>query len=197
MSKGLAVSEPTTTVVGSRPYPWPYDGIVDPSTTALVVVVGRGLSDAEALSAFEGIAVVARQMRMTDMKIYWVACSLEGKQLDLLTDAATADDVTVECSTQNGFIGSELDLTLRVAGVSHLAVAGFPTELAVHSTIRRANDLGYECLLLEDGCVAADSTLQRSAQSMIEMSGGIFGAVGSSQHLIAALQKHKTKLTSN
>jgi nicotinamidase-related amidase len=59
----------------------------------------------------------------------------------------------------------------------------------VHSTLRRANDIGYECLLLEDMCVPLDPDLQESSISQILMSGGIFGAVGESAALLEALQK--------
>jgi nicotinamidase-related amidase len=59
----------------------------------------------------------------------------------------------------------------------------------VHSTLRSANDRGYECLTIADACLAADTETQRGAISSIEMSGGIFGAVGSTDAVIAALNQ--------
>ena len=60
-------------------------------------------------------------------------------------------------------------------------------ETGVHSTIRSANDRGYECLLALDACIPYDPDLAPAARSQIEMSGGIFGAVGDTAAVLAAL----------
>ena len=73
------------------------------------------------------------------------------------------------------------------AGLTHLLIAGFPFELGADCTMREANDLGYECLLIEDCCSGmADDTLS-GAVSSVTMSGGIFGAVATSEDVLAAL----------
>jgi nicotinamidase-related amidase len=84
-------------------------------------------------------------------------------------------------------IGGELELILRSQQIDRFALAGWPLEISVHSTMRRANDIGYECILLEDLCVPLDPELQESSVSQILMSGGIFGAVGESAALLEAL----------
>ena len=48
----------------------------------------------------------------------------------------------------------------------------------MHSTLRSANDQGYECLLLTDACAPLDPDTTSAALSMVTMSGGIFGALG-------------------
>ena len=57
----------------------------------------------------------------------------------------------------------------------------------MHSTMRSANDRGYECLLVVDACAPLDPDLVPPAISMVEMSGGIFGAVGTTAPVLAAL----------
>ena len=87
----------------------------------------------------------------------------------------------------DGFFGSPLDHRLRAAGRDHLAIGGFGLEATVHSTLRSANDAGYECLLLTDASAPLDPALAGAAASIVTMSGGIFGALGSTTDLLAAL----------
>ncbi|RZI92158.1 MAG: isochorismatase family protein, partial [Microbacterium sp.] len=67
------------------------------------------------------------------------------------------------------------------------AVVGAGLETCVHSTMRSANDRGLECLLVLDACVAYDPDLVAPARSQVEMSGGIFGAVGDTSAVLDAL----------
>ena len=87
----------------------------------------------------------------------------------------------------DGFYASPLDATLRALGRDQLVVCGQWLETGVHSTMRSANDRGYECLLAIDACVPYDPDLAAASRSQIEMSGGIFGAVGESAAVIDAL----------
>ena len=87
----------------------------------------------------------------------------------------------------DGFHGSPLDTLLRGARTDRLLLAGAGLETCVHSTMRSANDRGYECLLVTDACAAYDEQLVAQAISMIEMSGGIFGAVATSAAVLDAL----------
>ena len=66
---------------------------------------------------------------------------------------------------------------LRAAGRDLLLLAGGWLEVGVHSTMRSANDRGYECLLVPSACIAIDDTTRAATISSTEMSGGIFGAV--------------------
>jgi nicotinamidase-related amidase len=97
-------------------------------------------------------------------------------------------DAVVDATGVDGFFGSNLDALLRRWGCTHLAMAGFGLEGPVHSTLRSANDRGYECLLLADACAAMGEQTRRGALSTVTMSGGIFGAVGTVADLAALLE---------
>jgi nicotinamidase-related amidase len=92
---------------------------------------------------------------------------------------------------KGSFHATDLEQVLRGHGITSLVVAGVTTEVCVHTTVREANDRGYECLVLEDCVASYFEDFQRAAIAMIAAQGGIFGWVSTSERLLAALAGHR------
>jgi nicotinamidase-related amidase len=78
-------------------------------------------------------------------------------------------------------------MILQLRGIANLVLTGITTDVCVHTTMRDANDRGYECLLLSDCTAATDLGNHLAALKMITMQGGVFGAHTTSTELLAAL----------
>ena len=88
---------------------------------------------------------------------------------------------------KGAFFATDLAAILHHRGVTQLVVTGVTTEVCVHTTVREANDRGYDCLVLEDCVGSYFPEFQDIGLKMIKAQGGIFGWVGRSGPLIAAI----------
>lgn len=88
---------------------------------------------------------------------------------------------------KGSFCATDLELLLHTRGIRNLVLTGITTDVCVHTTMREANDRGFECVLLQDCCGATDAGNHAAAINMVLMQGGVFGTVSDSRKLIECL----------
>ncbi len=104
---------------------------------------------------------------------------------EIVEEVAPVDgEVVIDKPGKGAFYATDLDLVLRTLGVTHLVLTGITTDVCVHTTMREANDRGYECLILSDCTGATDPSNHDAALHMVTMQGGVFGAVATSTAVI-------------
>ena len=107
---------------------------------------------------------------------------------DIISELAPlAGEPVIDKPGKGAFWATDLHLILQNRGIRQLIVTGVTTEVCVHTTVREANDRGYDCLVPEDCVGSYFPEFHTAALKMIKAQGGIFGWVSHSSKILTAL----------
>lgn len=98
-------------------------------------------------------------------------------------------EIVIDKPGKGAFYMTDLDLILKNRKIKYLLVAGVTSHVCVSTTIREANDRGYECLMVTDCCAAFDERDHLDTIHQITQQGGIFGFASNSLEIINELNK--------
>src|ERR1700734_2290074 len=180
----------------SEPYAWPYNGDLRPQNTALVIIDMQ--TDFCGVGGYVhkmGSALSLTRPPIERRKHVLAPARPCGRFLvrgepgwEIIGELAPRQgEPIIDKPGKGSFCATDLELMLRLRGIENIVLTGITTDVCVHTTMREANDRGFECVLIEDCCAATDKSKHEHALKMVKMQGGVFGAVATSTALIGAL----------
>src|SRR5262245_21025678 len=191
-------------LTASAPYPWPFDLPVDEplggdrlALLCIAVQPSFAVTTVGADVATMTISLAARALRHAGARVVavTVGAAAGGRRAPVATVEVEAPEPLIAASADavvstvglDGFYASPLEPLLRAWGCDRLVLCGLGAETAVDGTLRSANDRGFECLTLIDAVAPHDPALAARAHHSVTMSGGIFGAIGTTTDLLTAM----------
>lgn len=112
------------------------------------------------------------------------------KGWDIIPDLYPLEgEVIIDKPGKGSFYGTDLAMVLNQNNIRNIILTGITTDVCVHTTMREANDRGYECMILSDCCGATDFGNHEAALKMVTMQGGVFGSVSDSKELIKVISE--------
>jgi nicotinamidase-related amidase len=107
---------------------------------------------------------------------------------DIISELYPLDsEIVIDKPGKGAFYATELGDVLQDHGIENLLVCGVTTEVCVNTTVREANDRGYRCVVMADGCASYFPEFHEMGLKMIKAQGGIFGWVSDSAAVLEAL----------
>jgi nicotinamidase-related amidase len=101
--------------------------------------------------------------------------------------APSAGDVIIDKPGRGSFAHTDFELVLRLKGIRNLVFTGVTTDVCVSTTMREANDRGFDCMLVSDATAAATTALHEATLESVKGEGGIFGCVGKVQDILSVV----------
>ncbi len=98
------------------------------------------------------------------------------------------NEIVIDKPGKGAFYATGFDDVLQEHGIENLLVCGVTTEVCVNTTVREANDRGYRCVVISDGCASYFPEFHEMGLKMIKAQGGIFGWVADSSAVLAAME---------
>jgi len=110
---------------------------------------------------------------------------------DIISELAPRyeSEIVIDKPGKGSFVATDLELILNNLQIENLIITGVTTDVCVHTTLREANDRGFECLLVTDAAAALDKEVHNAAVKSVQLSGGIFGATADLRTLLVAFDK--------
>ena len=91
---------------------------------------------------------------------------------------------------KGAFYATDLDVLLRQYGITNIILTGITTDVCVHTTMREANDRGYDCLLIEDATESYFPAFKQAALEMMRAQGALVGWTTTAEHMLWALETY-------